>query len=196
MLIKNATYYDGRGIRKGDFTNGQSDDEFDASGKFAFPAFNNAHTHLAMTLMRGAGEDQKLDDWLNKTIFPMESRLTSDLVYWGSMLGLLEMIKTGTSHFNDMYYFVEDTARAVERSGIEAELRPISGQMSNEVVFKAVIRYLAGPDVGTRRLSGERLHAGVIRARTRRARAHRNRAPRRARRSGRSRRSPLGAPWL
>ena len=122
MLIKNATYYDGTRIKKGDLVNGQSDEEFDAAGKFAFPAFNNSHTHLAMTLMRGAGEGEKLDNWLNNIIFPMESRLTSDLVYKGSMFGLLEMIKTGTSHFNDMYYFIEDTARAVERSGIRGTL--------------------------------------------------------------------------
>ncbi len=122
MLIKNATYYDGTRIKKGDLKNGESDEEFDAAGKFAFPAFNNGHTHLAMTLMRGAGEGEKLDNWLNKIIFPMEGRLTADLVYKGSMFGLLEMIKTGTSHFTDMYYFVEDTARAVERSGIRGTL--------------------------------------------------------------------------
>jgi 5-methylthioadenosine/S-adenosylhomocysteine deaminase len=122
MLIKNATYYDGTGIKKGDLMNGLSDEEFDASGKFAFPAFNNGHTHLAMTLMRGAGEGEKLDNWLNNIIFPMEGRLTADLVYKGSMFGLLEMIKTGTSHFMDMYYFVEETARAVERSGIRGTL--------------------------------------------------------------------------
>ncbi|HEY3421641.1 MAG TPA: amidohydrolase [Methanocellaceae archaeon] len=122
MLIKNATYYDGIRIKKGDLRNGESDEEFDAAGKLAFPAFNNGHTHLAMTLMRGAGEGEKLDNWLNNIIFPMEGRLTADLVYKGSMFGLLEMIKTGTSHFTDMYYFVEETAHAVERSGIRGTL--------------------------------------------------------------------------
>lgn len=122
MLIKNATYYDGQKVVKGDFRNGKSDEEFDATGKFAFPAFNNGHTHLAMTLMRGAGDDEKLHEWLNNIIFPMESRLTPDLVYKGSMLGLLEMIKTGTSSFTDMYYFTEETARAVEESGIRGML--------------------------------------------------------------------------
>ncbi|BAI62226.1 amidohydrolase family protein [Methanocella paludicola SANAE] len=122
MLIRNATYYDGRNIVKGDLRNGDSDEEFDAMGKFAFPAFNNGHTHLAMTLMRGAGDGEKLQEWLDNTIFPTERRLTPELVYRGSMLGLVEMIRTGTSNFLDMYYFVEETAKAVEKSGLRATL--------------------------------------------------------------------------
>jgi 5-methylthioadenosine/S-adenosylhomocysteine deaminase len=122
MLIRNATYYDGKKIMKGDFRNGESDEELDASGKFAFPAFNNGHTHLAMTLMRGAGDGEKLQQWLDNTIFPMERRLTPDLVHKGSMLGLAEMIKSGTSNFLDMYYFVEETAKAVEKAGLRATL--------------------------------------------------------------------------
>jgi 5-methylthioadenosine/S-adenosylhomocysteine deaminase len=128
MLIRNATYYDGKDIKKGDFRSGRSDEEFDASGKFAFPAFHNGHTHLAMTLMRGAGDGEKLQEWLDRTIFPMEQRLTPDLVYRGSMLGLIEMIRTGTSNFTDMYYFVEETARAVAKAGLRATLgTPITG---------------------------------------------------------------------
>ena len=122
MLIRNATYFDGKNIVKGDMRHGDSGEEFDAAGKFAFPAFNNGHTHLAMTLMRGAGDGEKLQDWLDNTIFPMEQRLTPDLVYKGSMLGLIEMIRTGTSRFLDMYYFVEETAKAVEKAGLRATL--------------------------------------------------------------------------
>ncbi|HTX44083.1 MAG TPA: amidohydrolase family protein, partial [Methanocella sp.] len=128
MLIRNATYYDGNKILKGDLTSGRSEEEFDASGKFAFPAFNNGHTHLAMTLMRGTGDGEKLQEWLDRTIFPMEQRLRPDLVYKGSMLGLLEMIRTGTSRFMDMYYFVEETAKAVNKAGLRATLgTPITG---------------------------------------------------------------------
>ena len=122
MLIKNATYFDGARIIRGDFRNGPSDEEFDATGKFAFPAFYNAHTHLSMTLMRGAGDDDLLHEWLNNVIFPMEQHLTPDLVYKGAMMGLLEMIRTGTSCFNDMYYFTEEVAKATERSGIRGVL--------------------------------------------------------------------------
>lgn len=122
MLVKNATYYDGKNIIKGDLRNGDSDEELDAAGKFAFPAFNNGHTHLAMTLMRGAGDGEKLQEWLDNTIFPTERRLTPELVYTGSMLGLIEMIRTGTSNFLDMYYFVEETAKAAEKAGLRATL--------------------------------------------------------------------------
>lgn len=122
MIIRNATYWDGVRVAKGDLRNGQSDEEFDATGKLAIPAFNNAHTHVSMTLMRGAGEGERLQDWLNNTIFPMEQKLTPDLVYKGAMLGIAEMIRTGTSAFTDMYYFVEAVAEAVERSGIRATL--------------------------------------------------------------------------
>ena len=122
MIIRNATYWDGERIAKGELRNGPSDGEFDAAGKLAIPAFNNAHTHLAMTLMRGAGDGEKLQDWLDKYIFPMEQRLTPDLVYRGALLGLVELIHAGTSHFTDMYYFAGATAKAVERSGIRGTL--------------------------------------------------------------------------
>jgi 5-methylthioadenosine/S-adenosylhomocysteine deaminase len=122
MLIKNATYYDGYKIVKGDLANGSPDEEFDATGKFAFPAFNNGHTHLPMTLFRGTGEGERLQDWLNNTIFPAEKRLTPDIVFKGAMFGLLEMIKTGTSNFIDMYYFTEEVAKAVNISGIRGML--------------------------------------------------------------------------
>jgi 5-methylthioadenosine/S-adenosylhomocysteine deaminase len=128
MLIKNATFWDGSKIVKGQLRNGPSDEEFDATGKLVIPAFNNAHTHLAMTLMRGAGDGLKLQDWLDKTIFPMEQRLTPDLVYKGAMFGCVELIRTGSSSFIDMYYFVESVARAVEKSGIRGMLgTPITG---------------------------------------------------------------------
>lgn len=122
MIINNATFWDGSKIVKGQLRNGPSDEEFDASGKLVIPAFNNAHTHLAMTLMRGAGDGLKLQDWLDKVIFPMEQKLTPDLVYKGSMLGCVELIRTGSSSFTDMYYFVESVARAVEKSGIRGLL--------------------------------------------------------------------------
>jgi 5-methylthioadenosine/S-adenosylhomocysteine deaminase len=122
MIVKNATYWDGSKIVKGELRNGPSDERYDATGKLVIPAFNNAHTHLAMTLMRGAGDGLKLQDWLDKVIFPMERRLTPDLVYKGAMLGCLELIRTGTSSFIDMYYFVESVAKAVEEAGIRGTL--------------------------------------------------------------------------
>ncbi len=151
MLIRNATYWDGSKIVKGELHNGPSDEEFDATGKLVIPAFNNAHTHLAMTLMRGAGDGLKLQDWLDKIIFPMEQKLTPDLVYKGAMLGCVELIRTGSASFTDMYYFVESVARAVETAGIRGLLgTPITGfgtpyYRDADDALRIAERQLAGP---------------------------------------------------
>lgn len=88
----------------------------------ALPGFINAHTHAAMTLLRGYADDMPLMEWLEQKIWPLEARLTSDDVYWGTMLAITEMIKSGTTCFADMYFFMEEAARAVEETGIRAVL--------------------------------------------------------------------------
>jgi 5-methylthioadenosine/S-adenosylhomocysteine deaminase len=98
------------------------DEEIDGFGKVLTTGFVNAHTHIAMTLMRGYGEDMLLNDWLFHRIFPFEDKLTSEAVYWGSLLGIAEMLKTGTTSFSDMYFFCESTVRAVAQSGIKANI--------------------------------------------------------------------------
>jgi 5-methylthioadenosine/S-adenosylhomocysteine deaminase len=94
------------------------------SGKdrLALPGLVNCHTHCAMTLLRGYADDLPLMEWLEKKIFPREAHLTGEDVYWASMLAMLEMIKGGTTTFADMYYFMDETARAAEESGIRAVL--------------------------------------------------------------------------
>ena len=74
------------------------------SGKVAMPGFVNMHTHAAMSLLRGIGEDMVLKDWLDH-IWAIESHLDEPFVYWGTKVAALEMIKTGTTAFNDMYWF-------------------------------------------------------------------------------------------
>ncbi len=96
--------------------------EIDASGKFVLPGLFNAHTHLAMTLFRGYAEDMPLMDWLEKKIWRVERKLTPKDVYWGSMLGILEMIKTGTTAFSDLYIHMDEVAKAVGETGIRAVL--------------------------------------------------------------------------
>jgi 5-methylthioadenosine/S-adenosylhomocysteine deaminase len=81
----------------------------DCTGKVAVPGFINMHTHAAMSLMRGVGEDMVLQDWL-KHIWAIESKLDSPFIYWGTKAAALEMIKTGTTTFNDHYWF-SPTAR-------------------------------------------------------------------------------------
>ncbi len=91
-------------------------------GLAIIPSFVNAHTHSAMTLLRGYADDMKLHDWLTTKIWPIESKLTEEHVYWGARLAALEMIKTGTTHFNDMYWHYNGTAQAVKDSGLFAHL--------------------------------------------------------------------------
>ncbi len=102
----------------------EADTVIDGSGMAILPSFNNAHTHAAMTLMRGYSDDQTLHDWLEKHIWPYESNLNEEFVYHGARLACLEMIKSGTTFFNDMYWFYHGTARAVEEMGLKANLSP------------------------------------------------------------------------
>lgn len=94
----------------------------DAKGKLILPGLINAHTHLAMTLLRGYAEDLPLKKWLEERIWPLERRLKPKHVYAGALLGCLEMIKSGTTCFADMYFHMEEVARAVEESGLRASL--------------------------------------------------------------------------
>lgn len=97
-----------------------SDKVIDGSNMVALPGLVNTHTHLAMTLFRNYADDMKLEDWLFKKIFPLEDKLTGEDVYYGSKLGLIEMIKSGTTCFLDMYFFVEDTLKAINEAKIRA----------------------------------------------------------------------------
>lgn len=94
----------------------------DGTGFATIPGLINCHTHAAMTLFRGFGDDLKLQTWLEDMIWPVEAHLTPDDVYAGSRLACLEMTKSGTTAFLDMYTFPEGTAEAVEESGLRAVL--------------------------------------------------------------------------
>ncbi len=88
--------------------------------KAVLPGLVNAHTHAAMSLFRGYGGDLPLNDWLEKKIWPVEKKLSPDDVYWGTKLACLEMIKTGTTCFNDMYWFPSAALEAIEETGLRA----------------------------------------------------------------------------
>lgn len=90
----------------------------DGNGKAALPSFANMHTHAAMTLLKGMGSDLPLHSWLNGCIWPAEQRLDGEAVYWGVKLACLEMIKSGTTLFNDMYFHLPWAAKAVAEMGI------------------------------------------------------------------------------
>jgi 5-methylthioadenosine/S-adenosylhomocysteine deaminase len=94
----------------------------EAKRKVAMPGLVNCHTHVPMTLFRGAAEDQPLDKWLKNTVWPLEAKLRSADVYDGALLGCLEMIKSGTTCFADMYFNEHMVAEAVRNSGLRAVL--------------------------------------------------------------------------
>ena len=99
-------------------------------GRIAIPGLVNAHTHAAMVLLRGYADDLMLQEWLTTKIFPIEARLTPDDVYWGSLAACAEMIKSGTTAFADMYFFMDEAARAVEKSGMRASLSVGMGSLA------------------------------------------------------------------
>lgn len=109
----------------------------DGRDRVALPGFVNSHTHAAMTLLRGYADDMPLMDWLENKIWPLEAKLSADDVYWGTMLAISEMLKSGTVCFADMYFFMDAAARAVENSGIRAVLsRGMVGVgPENEIAF-------------------------------------------------------------
>jgi len=99
-----------------------TDEVIDAAGMAIVPGLVNGHTHAAMTLFRGHGDDLPLMRWLQEVIWPVEAKLTDEDVYWGTRLACVEMIRSGTVRFWDMYWHPGATARAVEDSGIRATI--------------------------------------------------------------------------
>jgi len=104
----------------------------DCTNKLAVPGFVNTHTHAAMTLFRSYADDMQLMDWLENKIWPAEANLVADDVYWGTMLAITEMVKSGTTTFADMYFHMPQVAKAVAESGIRAVLsRGMAGVAPN-----------------------------------------------------------------
>jgi len=106
----------------GEEVQGPFDRVIEGEGKLLIPGLVNAHTHLAMTLFRGLAQDRPLMDWLEKEVWPREKKLSGEIVHWFSLLGLVEMIRSGTTAFADMYFFMEEVAEAVEKAGVRAVL--------------------------------------------------------------------------
>lgn len=94
----------------------------DAKGSIVMPGLVNAHTHTPMTLLRCFTDDLSLHEWLFDKIFPIEDTFTEDDIYWGSMLGCLEMIMGGTTAYADMYFLNKGTAKAAIASGMKANI--------------------------------------------------------------------------
>ncbi|MBQ2258687.1 MAG: amidohydrolase [Spirochaetales bacterium] len=105
-------------------TAGEYDEVIDANGKIALPAFVNGHTHLSMVLMRNYKDTcSNLMEWLSQ-IWPIEDKLNADDIYYSSLLGAAELIKSGCTVFADMYFQADNTIKALKEAGI----RGIIGQ--------------------------------------------------------------------
>lgn len=133
LKIKNVCYYDGASdalktgdvfVEAGKFSSlgGVSEKwaekTIDGSNYLLLPSFHNAHTHVAMSLLRGYGSDTNLSQWLNDYIWPLEAKLSDEDVYWGTSLGLLEMIASGTSAYMEMYDHTDAICEATKESGL------------------------------------------------------------------------------
>jgi 5-methylthioadenosine/S-adenosylhomocysteine deaminase len=110
-------------IHRGDYpfvaSTADSHNLFDARNKLVIPGLFNAHTHLAMTLFKGLGEDLPLMRWLREYIFPLEAKwVKPEIVRLGAQLAVIESVRSGVTSFADMYYFGEETASAVQEAGL------------------------------------------------------------------------------
>lgn len=93
-----------------------------AAGKVVMPGLINCHNHAYMALLRGYCDDLRLFEWLSEKMWPAEGRMNGEDIYWGTMLSAAEMIKSGTTTFADMSFFMDEVATAVKDSGIRASL--------------------------------------------------------------------------
>ncbi|OEF99062.1 N-ethylammeline chlorohydrolase [Vulcanibacillus modesticaldus] len=98
------------------------DQVIDARGNIVMPGLINTHGHGAMSLLRGYGDDLPLQEWLEKKMWPIEGRFTKEHVKWGTLLAILEMLKTGTTTYSDFYIHMDVVADVIEGVGIRANL--------------------------------------------------------------------------
>lgn len=106
----------------GDRNDFEADTVINGRHRVVMPGLINAHTHSSMTLFRSYADGLPLEQWLYTKIFPAEDKLAGEDVYNASALAILEMLSTGTTAFCDMYFFIEDIAKAVEQTGIRAKI--------------------------------------------------------------------------
>lgn len=98
------------------------DREIDGTGKLAMPGMINAHTHISMSLFRNYADDLPFWPWLTEKIWPAEAKLRAEDVYYGAVLSIAEMIRFGVTTYADMYFFMDEVAKATKETGIRANL--------------------------------------------------------------------------
>ena len=111
----------------------QTDKVIDGKDRLAIPGLINCHTHSYMSFMRNVADDLSFMDWLFGTIDPIEQQMTDEDTYWGACLAIIEMMKSGTTCFNDMQMNIHQTTRAVKESGMRAVIsRGLVGSGNDE----------------------------------------------------------------
>ena len=110
-----------------------ADKVIDGTDKLVIPGLINCHTHSYMSFMRNVADDLSFMDWLFGTIDPIEQQMTDEDTYWGANLAIIEMMKSGTTCFNDMQMNIHQTTRAVKESGMRAVIcRGLVGSGNDE----------------------------------------------------------------
>lgn len=111
----------------------QADKVIDGKDRLVIPGLINCHTHSYMSFMRNVADDLSFMDWLFGTIDPIEQKMTDEDTYWGAMLAIIEMVRSGTTCFNDMQMNIHQTTRAVKESGMRAMIcRGLVGSGNDE----------------------------------------------------------------
>lgn len=108
----------------------------DARGSIVMPGLINAHAHTAMCVMRGYADDYSLQSWLFEKVFPVEARLDEKAIVAGAVLGMAEMLRTGTTSFSDMYFCQPAVAKAAIRIGMKANLCNAVIALGEDYVFE------------------------------------------------------------
>ncbi|MFC0561878.1 amidohydrolase family protein [Halalkalibacter alkalisediminis] len=98
------------------------DEIIDVDGDYVLPGLVNTHGHASMSLLRGYADDLPLQQWLEEKMWPIEATYTKDHAKWGTNLSIIEMLRTGTTTFVDMYDNMDEVAMAVDAAGIRARL--------------------------------------------------------------------------
>ena len=151
IAIRNGFVFEKKGIRRADVgidgnqiaaieTGITADYSIDASGGIVIPGLINAHTHTPMSLFRGLADDVTLHDWLENHIWPLEQHMTQEETRAGAKLGILKLIKTGTTTYSELYFHNEAIVEAVQESKIRANISwgIASKEMSFDEISKAI----------------------------------------------------------
>jgi len=123
--VKTCSVYVSNGVIKSVSTEPEGfivDKTIFGAGKMLIPGLINAHTHATMSILRNCADDLLFDDWLFGRILPLEDKFIEDDYYWGTLLAIMEMLRSGTTSFIDMYFYLDVLVRAVDETGIRAVL--------------------------------------------------------------------------